>query len=198
VKESEVFHAGGMMFRPYKSGVPYKYPKSNVKAAHNPIVDKMIANLFALFCELITSNETTPARNKMLVAGDILPIGKLLSDPGEVPKMRSMPKGYPKRVSPKMKRQKIKVRINVICIIMSFLYFSNKLIAAAPVRIKHSAVLRAMGIEFSTIPASDKLLASHPAKAGTLIRITNRNAQSEILLCSVFIIKSVMDLIQFG
>lgn len=42
VNAREVFQAGGIIPFLYSSGVPYKYPRSKIKAASKPVIDRII------------------------------------------------------------------------------------------------------------------------------------------------------------
>lgn len=155
--------------------------------ANNAAVDKNMTVLCHLFFVIIVSKEATLIRNKMLVAGDIRPIGKLFSNPGESPIMRSNSIGYPVDVSINMIRHTTKTKYKMIFESARLMRFCRKLRAAKLVRIKHKAVTGAIGTELSPIPASNNASANHPVKARIHMIIITQNAQIDIFSLIPFI-----------
>jgi len=107
-----------------------------MKEANNAAVDKNMIVLCHLFFVIIVSKETTLIRNKIQVAGDIRPMGKLFSNPGESPIIRSNSIGYPVDVSINMIRQTTKTKMKMIFESVRLMRFFRKLRAAKLVRIK--------------------------------------------------------------
>jgi hypothetical protein len=180
VNASEVFHAGGIMPFLYKSGVPYRYPRSKINAASNPVIDKKMKIFLKVVLDETNSKEVEPSRNNTQVIGDMRPIGKLYGDSDEFPRICSILIGYPLSASINMIRETAKTNKKMALRNLGLIRFCFRLSAEKLRRTKQIMVTGAIGIEFLPIPASDNSFTNHPDRAITPMPITIQNETTEI------------------